>query len=466
MTKKQKVVTIEPSITKRGKILYCNKCGQKLKGTESYCSKCGSLIKIKDQDQLLENIVVRLKAGDKKAFDEFYAETQKYVRYVARQFFKDPNQVEDVVQEVYMTVYQKIESLKDPSAAWNWIKTITRNISLNMLEKNKKYVLLPEEDEYIFETLEELKVETLPVEAMESKELKSVLKDMLKELPVLQKMVLLEYYYNNRKISEIAEAYDLVEGTVKSYLSRGRKALAERLTVYQKRTGVPLYSFSLGALLHWAFQEEIQSVPVKAKLPTVVSAEILKNKNKHFGILKRITKKGMFMKSTVGIATAISVGTVAVQLKQDKYESEIIHVIETFEDACQELNDKKAKTCFSLESQNALKYTDLMKEYENYEIKSIYKQTDFDLQILDVEKISEGYAKVSCAYVWKNAKKKETREEGFLKIILENGEWRIDLCRANKMMYKNGNEGKNTRFPELIHYELVYNDELDKKNKK
>ena len=44
----------------------------------------------------------------------------------------------------------------------------------------------------------------------------------------------------------------------------------------------------------------------------------------------------------------------------------------------------------------------------------------------------------------------------------EDGDWKLELCRASKEMFKSGLQSGKSRFPELIECELVYNDEIEK----
>lgn len=469
-----------------GNKMYCRNCGKELGDTAAFCINCGTQVREKKDDSSIEDIVLRLQAGTQQAFDELYLMTQQYVRYFATQFFQnDSSRVEDVVQEVYITIYRKIDTLKDPSATWGWIKTITRNTALNMLEKEGKYVLIQEDEEYVFENIEETDTFALPENVVDEKETRELLSGMIEELPFLQRIILLEHYYNNKKISEISEAYDLVESTVKVYLSRARKALAEKVTVYQRRTGVQLYSVSATPLFYMVFRNEIQSTVATSGVPkaiaralgavgisktAVTGVKAAEELGKNVAVetatkAAGTAKKTVAVKVVAGVTVTAVVGTGAVQLARNYADDEkaIIQVVESFEDACQELDNTAALNCLTDKSKQALKHTDLMKEYINTgqnEI-SIKQETDIDLQVRSVQ-VEGDEARAYCFYVSFDEGENEDVEKGYLGFLYEDGKWKIELCRSSRKMFQEGTQGKNTRFPELIQNELTYNDELDK----
>ena len=151
----------------------------------------------------------------------------------------------------------------------------------------------------------------------------------------------------------------------------------------------------------------------------------------------------------------------SVNLQDD--EKKIIEVVETFEDAYQQLDNEAAKQCLTQESRTALMQTDLMKEYIATEGQAIHikDEIDMDLRVQSVQ-IEEEEARAYCLYVSVDESGDEDIKEGYLGFLREKGKWKIELCRASRKMFQQGTMSRNTRFPELIQNELTYNDELDK----
>jgi RNA polymerase sigma factor for flagellar operon FliA len=57
-------------------------------------------------------------------------------------------------------------------------------------------------------------------EVLEQKEKVAILKDLIKDLPTQQKQILMLYYYEELRLSEIAEIFSLTEGRISQILSQ------------------------------------------------------------------------------------------------------------------------------------------------------------------------------------------------------------------------------------------------------
>lgn len=94
----------------------------------------------------LEKSMQLLKSGDTSAFDNIYEETNRMVYYIIYSILKDHGRTEDVMQNVYMRVYDKINMYKEEISAKAWISTIARNLALNEYNKYKKDTIIDLEE--------------------------------------------------------------------------------------------------------------------------------------------------------------------------------------------------------------------------------------------------------------------------------------------------------------------------------
>src|SRR5438552_18557808 len=83
-------------------------------------------------------------SGDQAAFARLYAD---YVRMIhAILLGRVPHRdVDDLVQEVFITAYTRIRELRDPTAFGGWIATIARNRATDYLRQSREQVELPDE---------------------------------------------------------------------------------------------------------------------------------------------------------------------------------------------------------------------------------------------------------------------------------------------------------------------------------
>lgn len=90
----------------------------------------------------LEKAMKNLKKGNMKAFDVIYEETKKSVFFTIYDILHDYSLSDDVMQDAYIAIVNKIHQYQDDSNPRNWIITIAKNLALNEYNKRKKDVLV------------------------------------------------------------------------------------------------------------------------------------------------------------------------------------------------------------------------------------------------------------------------------------------------------------------------------------
>lgn len=190
--------------------------------------------------ELLEAIK-QLKNGDEKGFEIIYHQTYKYIYSRAKTMFSDEQQVQDLVQEVYVAVYRNIQSLKSDESLYAWLRTITFQQGTKLMRKDRKELLLSEENEEMFDSIldEDAEVENDLVDRQDIE----IIRACINKLSSEHKSVILAYYYDNLKVEDIAELLEISVGTVKSRLHSARKKLKNYIEEQEKKQGYKLHSF-------------------------------------------------------------------------------------------------------------------------------------------------------------------------------------------------------------------------------
>jgi len=85
------------------------------------------------------NLVLKIKNGNQNAFREFITQYQKFVLNVCFKFINNPDDANDIAQEVFIEVYRTIDKFRSESKISTWLYRIAVNRSLNFLRDNKKY---------------------------------------------------------------------------------------------------------------------------------------------------------------------------------------------------------------------------------------------------------------------------------------------------------------------------------------
>jgi len=198
-------------------------------------------------DKSLLEAIEQLKEGKEEGFNKVYSETYNHVYFRAKSYMKDEEDTLDLVQIVYVEAYRNIVSLQEPEALYGWLDGITYRQGMKQYRK-KRDVLLTEEGEGVFETLETEDISSMPELTADQKETSRIIRELIEELPVLQKIAMIAYYFDNMSVSQIAEIQECSEGTVKSRLNYGRKYLKDRIEEKEKKEGYRIHVFTLPTL--------------------------------------------------------------------------------------------------------------------------------------------------------------------------------------------------------------------------
>jgi RNA polymerase sigma-70 factor (ECF subfamily) len=176
-------------------------------------------------------MVARVLAGDRDAFRELVHTHQRLVSHVVFRIVRDPRDREEVCQDVFIRVYQKLDQFAHESALSTWIARIAYRLSLNHLERRRIPLyddLRP--DETGGSAVDQLPgTRASPLDEAEGAELRAFVRARVDELPVQYRTVVTLYHLEEMAVGEIAAVMDLPEGTVKSHLFRARRMLKEKL---------------------------------------------------------------------------------------------------------------------------------------------------------------------------------------------------------------------------------------------
>lgn len=89
-----------------------------------------------------DQIVYRLQQGDTAAFDLLYWQYSRTIYLNALQLIKDRHVAEDIVQEVFITLWEKRSTIDPERPILNWIFVISYHKSVDHLKKSLRNSLL------------------------------------------------------------------------------------------------------------------------------------------------------------------------------------------------------------------------------------------------------------------------------------------------------------------------------------
>jgi RNA polymerase sigma-70 factor (ECF subfamily) len=83
-----------------------------------------------------KELVIRLRQGDIKSFDAIYLKYHRPLYLNISKLTKDPEVVQDILQEVFITLWEKRLSLDENKPVANWLFTVSYNKSITWLKNS------------------------------------------------------------------------------------------------------------------------------------------------------------------------------------------------------------------------------------------------------------------------------------------------------------------------------------------
>ncbi len=172
-------------------------------------------------------LVQQVLSGNENAFRFLVAKHERLVLHVVGRIIQSEDDIKDVCQEVFIKVFQKLKRFRGESRLSTWIATIAYNTSISYIRKKKKLLEHSYDEQPAIINGEE--DASLNQGMIEKEEIKKYLLQTIEELPVHYRTVLTLFHLEEFSYREIEQITGMPEGTIKSYLSRARKILKEKL---------------------------------------------------------------------------------------------------------------------------------------------------------------------------------------------------------------------------------------------
>ena len=169
-------------------------------------------------------LVTRLQKDDIKAFDLLYAKYAVNLYRFALKYLKSKEESEELVQSVFMKLWEMRRSVKADTSFKSFLYTIVHN-DMCVLFRKRKY-----NQDFIRETLR--MTDQASTEVEESIDYRSALEKVekiIENLPEKQKLIFIKSRHEGKSTKEIAEEVGLSPGTVDNYISASLKFIKSKL---------------------------------------------------------------------------------------------------------------------------------------------------------------------------------------------------------------------------------------------
>ncbi len=170
---------------------------------------------------LSKEIVNQINQGNTKAFKELYTTYYVYLCAVAIKYVYQPEVAQEIVNDVFMNVWNNKTQLIFPVKAY--LVRAVKNRCLNHLSRNlSQEVPLTDVQEQLLKIQERLiDLEDQPLAYLENKEFEELIYEAVKTLPPKCRLIFEQYLYQNKSYEEIAKENDIATSTVRVQVKLG-----------------------------------------------------------------------------------------------------------------------------------------------------------------------------------------------------------------------------------------------------
>lgn len=200
-------------------------------------AKCGKIYRFHEDEELV-NIYVQTE--DECAFEQLFERHLDSVYAIVYRILRNSHDTEDVVQDIFVTLSQKLSGFRKESSFTTWLFRISTNAALMKIRNNRKL-----SNNYTFEdsrNYEEIK-ETgntylhntgnqRPDHKALRKEKAQILEEAIQQLPESYRIVIHLRDIEGMTYDEISKILDISLQAVKSRIHRARMVLRTKLSYY------------------------------------------------------------------------------------------------------------------------------------------------------------------------------------------------------------------------------------------
>jgi RNA polymerase sigma-70 factor, ECF subfamily len=189
-----------------------------------------------DPDEALLLRALHAPDGDLRAFEELALRHQKRVVANCRFITRDPNNAEDLAQEVLVKAFFGLRTFERKSSFGHWLRRIKINHCLNHLKKQREYVSI-DLDNPGMDDLEELKVDVTAERLAGAISDRQTITAVLESMPATLRIPLILCDMDELSYEEVAQTLQIGLSATKMRIKRARDDFRAR---YEKARSIPV----------------------------------------------------------------------------------------------------------------------------------------------------------------------------------------------------------------------------------
>ena len=179
--------------------------------------------------------IKKAKRGDIESYQEVYEVFARKVLNFIYRMVNSPEEAEDLTQETFVAVYQKLGTLKDDSKFEPWLFRIARNFVYQRYRmRSPSTVSIDALDENGQAVTQLVDTRKNPDEAFQTVELEDVVTDVIADLPEKYREVFILSALQHLSYQQISEVVGRSLPSIKTDIHRARLEVRKRVKDYLK----------------------------------------------------------------------------------------------------------------------------------------------------------------------------------------------------------------------------------------
>jgi len=172
-------------------------------------------------------LAARVREGNTHAFRFLVEKYKNLVWHMVLRMVSQREDAEDLCQDVFLRVFRDIGKFRGDSKLSTWIGSIAYHKCIDHLRRNKRDLVVPVEN-YTPAMLSKVMIpETIG--DLDRAAIKKLVHQIMEAMPLQYRTVVTLYHLEGFSYREIEEITGMPEGTIKSYLNRGRQIIHEKM---------------------------------------------------------------------------------------------------------------------------------------------------------------------------------------------------------------------------------------------
>ena len=186
-------------------------------------------------------LIQRILAGDENAFAILIEKYQRQVHALAFRKVRDFQTAEDITQETFLRVHQRLATLNDPTKFSGWLYAIANHLCIAWYRENRLQTESLQEI-YISEVETDAYSRYIATEHAKTTDAaqQDLVRSLLTKLKESDREVITLHYFEEMTSSEIGEFLGVSENTIKSRLHRARQQLKKYESMIQEALDVTI----------------------------------------------------------------------------------------------------------------------------------------------------------------------------------------------------------------------------------